>query len=113
MFCHFENPMKHSQCHSEVMLLYPSSTGFTVFLPTHQNIRIAAMTPIRENPTTLTDTTVRMMLTYLELHTLGIKSLEWFGQVETVLLIVTFLLFNFIHLIVITAVFSLRFSWTN
>ena len=54
-----------------------------------------------------------MMLTYLELHTLGMKSLEWLGQVETVLLIVTFLLFNFIHLIVITAVFSLRFSWTN
>ena len=42
--------------------------------------------------------------------TLGMKSLEWDGQVETVSLMVTFLLFIFIHLIDITAVLSLRFS---
>ena len=39
-------------CHRDVIVLYPSSTGFTVFLPTHQNIKIAAMTPTRDNPTT-------------------------------------------------------------
>ena len=47
-----------------------------------------------------------------EMLTLGMKSLEWDGQVETVSLMVTFLLFIFIHLIDITAVLSLRFSWT-